>query len=315
MITDFTVIRWFCNEKEVRNVQNKWLRLPLVLIPQLPLIWIVGYWVVAVILQGCGLIIARPTGEQVELALMLAVVWIVASAFNQVLIYQNVPATGVNQYKALAMGNALALICTIVLAWGKPAVILFPRRLSGFMVLMLILTLTIAVLGDYFITVTRPRDGRLPLWLGIGTLVLAAGAAPLFFTHPRDWGCLLAVILVALIQAGYFWQLPRLLVTVPARRSGLYNLVIGIVLAALFTSLLLGVASCYQLLFRDIVGRLSICWGLSWLTLGSGGIVVAAYQRCGGDFRYGHAVDHENWFVAAGSLCWVVALVGLIILI
>lgn len=105
---------------------------------------------------------------------------------------------------------------------------------------MLVLTLAVAGLGDYFAAETRPRRGGLPLWLGSGSLVLAAVAAPLLFASDYWFGWLLAGVLVVLIQAGTCWQLPRLLAMVLARRSGLYNLLVGLVLAALFASFLLG---------------------------------------------------------------------------
>ena len=77
-------------------------------------------------------------------------------------------------------------------------------------------------------------------------------------------------------------------------------------LAALFASFLLGVATIAQLWIWAVYSRLAICWGLSWLAIGSGTLVIAACQRYQSDFRYGHATGHENWFVAAGALCWVV---------
>lgn len=283
--------------------------------PNLPLAWLAGYWVVVTMLRGCGLTVVRPTGDQVELALMLAVVWIVASGANQLLIYQNAPLTAANRYKDLAMVNALALICTIVLAWGKPAVILFPRQLSSLTALMLALTLLVAGIGNYFVVVTRVRHGRLSLWLGSGALALSAVAAPLLFASSDRLSWLLAAILVALIQASVCWQLPRLLAAVPARRSGLYNLLVGFVLAALFASFLLGVATIAQLWIWAVYSRLAICWGLSWLAIGSGTLVIAACQRYQSNFRYGHATGHENWFVAAGALCWVVGQVLVVILL
>lgn len=294
-------------------MQEKWPRQPLIIMPNLPLAWIAGYWVVVTMLRGCGLAVAHPTGDQVELALMLAVVWIVASAANQLLIYQNVPPAGARHYKELAMANALALICTIVLAWGKPAVILFPRQWSSLTALMLALTLLVAGLGDYFVAVTRVRGGCLPLWLGSGALALVALAAPLLFANDQRLGWLLAGVLVAVIQAGACWQLPRLLAPVPARRSGLYNLLVGFTLAALFASFLLGVTTLAQLWRWAVRSRLAICWGASWLAIAGGSLVIAACQRYQGDFRYGHAAGHENWFVAAGALCWVLALLALIL--
>lgn len=296
-------------------MQEKWPRQPLIIMPNLPLAWLAGYWVVVTMLRGCGLTIVRPTGDQVELALMLAVVWIVASGANQLLIYQNAPLTAANRYKDLAMVNALALICTIVLAWGKPAVILFPRQLSSLTALMLALTLLVAGIGNYFVVVTRVRHGRLSLWLGSGALAFSAVAAPLLFASSDRLSWLLAAILVALIQASVCWQLPRLLAAVPARRSGLYNLLVGFVLAALFASFLLGVATIAQLWIWAVYSRLAICWGLSWLAIGSGTLVIAACQRYQSDFRYGHATRHENWFVAAGALCWVVGQVLVVILL
>lgn len=296
-------------------MQEKWPRQPLIIMPNLPLAWLAGYWVVVTMLRGCGLTVVRPTGDQVELALMLAVVWIVASGANQLLIYQNAPLTAANRYKDLAMVNALALICTIVLAWGKPAVILFPRQLSSLTALMLALTLLVAGIGNYFVVVTRVRHGRLSLWLGSGALALSAVAAPLLFASSDRLSWLLAAILVALIQASVCWQLPRLLAAVPARRSGLYNLLVGFVLAALFASFLLGVATIAQLWIWAVYSRLAICWGLSWLAIGSGTLVIAACQRYQSDFRYGHATGHENWFVAAGALCWVVGQVLVVILL
>lgn len=296
-------------------MQEKWPRQPLIIMPNLPLAWLAGYWVVVTMLRGCGLTVVRPTGDQVELALMVAVVWIVASGANQLLIYQNAPLTAANRYKDLAMVNALALICTIVLAWGKPAVILFPRQLSSLTALMLALTLLVAGIGNYFVVVTRVRHGRLSLWLGSGALALSAVAAPLLFASSDRLSWLLAAILVALIQASVCWQLPRLLAAVPARRSGLYNLLVGFVLAALFASFLLGVATIAQLWIWAVYSRLAICWGLSWLAIGSGTLVIAACQRYQSDFRYGHATGHENWFVAAGALCWVVGQVLVVILL
>ncbi|QFV01600.1 hypothetical protein [Limosilactobacillus pontis] len=296
-------------------MQEKWPRQPLIIMPNLPLAWLAGYWVVVTMLRGCGLTVVRPTGDQVELALMMAVVWIVASGANQLLIYQNAPLTAANRYKDLAMVNALALICTIVLAWGKPAVILFPRQLSSLTALMLALTLLVAGIGNYFVVVTRVRHGRLSLWLGSGALALSAVAAPLLFASSDRLSWLLAAILVALIQASVCWQLPRLLAAVPARRSGLYNLLVGFVLAALFASFLLGVATIAQLWIWAVYSRLAICWGLSWLAIGSGTLVIAACQRYQSDFRYGHATGHENWFVAAGALCWVVGQVLVVILL
>lgn len=296
-------------------MQEKWPRQPLIIMPNLPLAWLAGYWVVVTMLRGCGLTVVRPTGDQVELALMLAVVWIVASGANQLLIYQNAPLTAANCYKDLAMVNALALICTIVLAWGKPAVILFPRQLSSLTALMLALTLLVAGIGNYFVVVTRVRHGRLSLWLGSGALALSAVAAPLLFASSDRLSWLLAAILVALIQASVCWQLPRLLAAVPARRSGLYNLLVGFVLAALFASFLLGVATIAQLWIWAVYSRLAICWGLSWLAIGSGTLVIAACQRYQSNFRYGHATGHENWFVAAGALCWVVGQVLVVILL
>ena len=296
-------------------MQEKWPRQPLIIMPNLPLAWLAGYWVVVTMLRGCGLTVVRPTGDQVELALMVAVVWIVASGANQLLIYQNAPLTVANRYKDLAMVNALALICTIVLAWGKPAVILFPRQLSSLTALMLALTLLVAGIGNYFVVVTRVRHGRLSLWLGSGALALSAVAAPLLFASSDRLSWLLAAILVALIQASVCWQLPRLLAAVPARRSGLYNLLVGFVLAALFASFLLGVATIAQLWIWAVYSRLAICWGLSWLAIGSGTLVIAACQRYQSDFRYGHATGHENWFVAAGALCWVVGQVLVVILL
>lgn len=296
-------------------MQEKWPRQPLIIMPNLPLAWLAGYWVVVTMLRGCGLTVVRPTGDQVELALMMAVVWIVASGANQLLIYQNAPLTAANRYKDLAMVNALALICTIVLAWGKPAVILFPRQLSSLTALMLALTLLVAGIGNYFVVVTRVRHGRLSLWLGSGALALSAVAAPLLFASSDRLSWLLAAILVALIQASVCWQLPRLFAAVPARRSGLYNLLVGFVLAALFASFLLGVATIAQLWIWAVYSRLAICWGLSWLAIGSGTLVIAACQRYQSDFRYGHATGHENWFVAAGALCWVVGQVLVVILL
>lgn len=296
-------------------MQEKWPRQPLIIMPNLPLAWLAGYWVVVTMLRGCGLTVVRPTGDQVELALMVAVVWIVASGANQLLIYQNAPLTAANRYKDLAMVNALALICTIVLAWGKSAVILFPRQLSSLTALMLALTLLVAGIGNYFVVVTRVRHGRLSLWLGSGALALSAVAAPLLFASSDRLSWLLAAILVALIQASVCWQLPRLLAAVPARRSGLYNLLVGFVLAALFASFLLGVATIAQLWIWAVYSRLAICWGLSWLAIGSGTLVIAACQRYQSDFRYGHATGHENWFVAAGALCWVVGQVLVVILL
>ncbi|MFQ9707042.1 MAG: hypothetical protein ACLRX6_08160 [Limosilactobacillus pontis] len=296
-------------------MQEHWPRQPLILTPQLPLIWVGSYWSIGQMFQQCGQSIGQPSGDQVEMALMLAFVWIGASAYNQLLIYQNIPITGIIRYKNLAIGNALTLICTIILAWGKPAVILFPRHLTVMTGILTALAILLATLGNYFVASTRRLPDRLPLWLGPITIILTMVVIPLFFTLGGHGQAVLAAILVITIQAGHFWQLPQLLTAVLARRSGFYNVLIGADLAALIASIPLGIVSEYQLWNADVIDRLSICWGIALLSLGINTLIIAAMQRYHNDYRYGHAEGYENWFVAIGALLWVVLLVGLILVI
>ena len=294
---------------------DNWPQQPLILTPQLPLAWGVSYWCLARMLQGCQLPVAVPRGDQVELALMLGLCWIVAGAYNQLLIYRYVPDRDAGRDRVPAIINALVLICTIVLAWGKPGTVMFPRHAVPLVVLMLILSFILASLGNYFVARGRQMPDRLPLWIGPSTLAVVAVAVPLFFNSQNRWGWLLATIMVALVQAVYFWQLPRIAAVVVARRSALYNMLVGAELAALFSSLLLGVISYYQLWDEGVRSRLSICWGSAGVFLGIGAVVIAACQRYHNDFRYGHAAEHEDRFVAAGALCWVGLLLTIIILV
>ncbi|MGN1279294.1 MAG: hypothetical protein ACI4T4_01275 [Limosilactobacillus sp.] len=264
-------------------------------------------------LRGCKLPVAAPTSDQVELALMLALCWVLAGAYNQLLIYRYVPGLDSGANRGVAIINALTMICMIVLAWGKPAVVLFPRQFSSLVGLLGFLSLILAGLGSYFISRVWPAPDRLPLWLGPGTLAILAVAVPLFFNGNNRWGWLLALVMVGGIHLAGFQQLPRLLATVAARRSALYNLLVGAELAALFSGFLLGTVSCYQRFMQGVLSRLSICWGSAGVFLGIGAMVLAACQRYHNDFRYGHAANRENCFVAAGALSWVGILVGLIL--
>jgi hypothetical protein len=296
-------------------VPDNWPRQPLILTPQLPLAWGAGYWCLARMLEGCGLPIVAPDGDQMELVLMLGLCWVVAGFYNQLLIYRYVPGLDAGRNRNLAIVHALVMICTIVLAWGKPAIVLFPRQLSPLVILLLVLAFALASLGNYFVDRVRQVPDRLLLWLGPSTLAVMAVAIPLFFNGRAQWGWLLALVMVVGIQAAYFWQLPRIMVTVLAKRSVLYNMLVGAELAALFSGLLLGIISGYQRWMQDVLSRLSICWGCAGIFLGIGAMVIAACQRYHNDFRYGHAADHENWFVAGGALCWVGILLALIILL
>lgn len=292
---------------------DNWPRQPLILTPQFPLVWGAGYWSLARMLEGCQLTITAPRENQVELALMLGLCWVVAGAYNQLLIYRYVPGLDAGRNRGLAIVHALVLICTIVLVWGKPAIVLFPRQFSPLAILLLVLAFALASLGNYFVDRVNQAPDRLPLWLGSSTLAIMAMAIPLFFNSCTQWGWLLATVMVVLIQVAYFWQLPRLMVTVLAKRSALYNMLVGAELAALFSSILLGIISCYQRWMQDVLSRLSICWGCAGILLGIGAMVIAACQRYHNDFRYGHAANHENWFVAVGALCWVGMMIGLVL--
>lgn len=264
-------------------------------------------------LRGCLIPVATPHSDQVELALMLALGWLVAGAYNQLLIYRYVPGLDLGANRLAAIGNALTLICMIVLTWGKPAVVLFPHQFSPLVILLLILALALAGLGNCFVVQLWQATNRLSLWLGPGTLAAMTIAVPLAFNGNNRWGWLLAMVIVAGIQLTYFRQLPRLLIMVAASRSTLYNMLVGAELAALFSSLLLGMISCYQQFAQGILSRLSICWGSAGVFLRIGAMVLAACQRYHNDFRYGHAIGHTNSYVTVGALCWVGLLFGLIL--
>lgn len=246
---------------------------------------------------------------------MLGLCWVMAESYNQLLIYRYVPGLAAGRNRILAIVHALVLICTIVLAWGKPAIVLFPRQYSPLVILLLILAFVLAGLGNYFVDCVQQVPDRLSLWLGPVTMAVMTVAVPMFFNVRPRWGWLLALIMIAGIQAVYFWQLPRIMVTVMAKRSALYNMLVGAEIAALFSSLPLGIISCYQRWVQDILSRLSVCWGSTGVFLGIGAMVIVACQRYHNDFRYGHAVNHEDWFVAVGALCWVGILVGLILVL
>lgn len=165
-------------------------------------------------LQGCQLPVAVPRGDQVELALMLGLCWIVAGAYNQLLIYRYVPDRDAGHDRVPAIINALVLICTIVLAWGKPGTVMFPRHAVPLVVLMLILSFILASLGNYFVARGRQMPDRLPLWIGPSTLAVVAVAVPLFFNSQNRWG------VAACNNHGSPGPSSLFLATPPNRRSG-----------------------------------------------------------------------------------------------
>lgn len=293
-------------------MQNNWPTQPLILTPLIPLAWLMSWqsFVSCECLTGLRVVVTAALQEAV---LMIAAVLFLVNVYNQVLIFQQTRLMkDSREYVQLAVVNALVLMAATVLAWGKPQPVLLPLHPTlpwgGF----LLLASTQALLGNYFVGVTRPTSAaqRLPLWLGSAWLITGSCMLPwglLLKLSQLTWRTLILLCMLALL-VDQVRHLTDLFIVTPAQRSGGYLLMVGVDLA--MTGMVL-VTLPGALLTRQL-DPVSVALVIAVLLVGVTDCVLAGMQRYHNDYRYGHAGSHLQAWILAGALVSVLfLLVGL----
>lgn len=292
-------------------LKSNWPHQPLIITPVLPLIWTSGWLAISQVLTLVGKQVGQIGNDVVESVLMVSAVVLVGNVYNLILICQQQQLLKENYlYQGLTILWALVLIVTTVLAWGKPSLILTPTELSLGPISFLILNICQALLGTYFVLVTRlkTRQPKLSLFLGIWTLAIAGVGLPVLLNWPNKFSAIVGggLILILILWHGY--QVPRMLAYEPASRSGIYQMVIGWTLVAGLTSLFFGCDTVVLSFLGSRLDLVSVAFTLALLTLGIGDEVIAGMQRYHNDYRYGHADGHERSYLVGGAVIWVVSL-------
>lgn len=230
---------------------------------------------------------------------MISAVILVANIYNLILIYQQTQGDSQQTigYQVLAIVDALVLIVTTVLAWGQPGHVLLPAKMTWWPGIFLGLNTIQALLGGYFVTVTRPQNtGKLSLFLGPIDLLIASLTVPACLTT-RWW--LVALTMLIMVNIIQIAQIPSLFVPTPANRSMTYRGLLGMNLASSFGGVLLTMLAIKCETLRVSLPLCTLLTGLS-------DIVIAAMQRYNNDYRYGHASKkHQQLLCAIGAIIFV----------
>lgn len=261
--------------------------------------------------QKLGLPIARGAAAE-ESALILLGLVLLANIGNLVLLYQQqAPAHQRQRYNQLTIGYALVLALSTVLAWGQPRVVLAGQPI--WTILYLLLNGLQAALGIYFAQFYWPDrhagQALLPLWCAPLYLLVLALLLPLLW--------LANLIMTLAIGAGVIggvvllqWRcLSRICALVPARKSAVYEMLIGGELGAGFLGLLFTVDTLIRCLAGKRLDLISYCGAICLLIVGLAMAVLAAMQRYRLKYEYGAAHRHQLRYVAAGAGLLVVFLV------
>lgn len=262
------------------------------------------------LLRGKGL----PAGsEVVESILLVSAVVLVANAYNLILICRQTDLLKQDRlYRLMTILEALTLMVATVLAWGKPSAILAPNLLNLGTEMFLVLNVGQALLGNYFVLATRLKSRVPKRSLLLGTMTMAAtGLLPLIIENTG------IVVLISslgwlVIIIWHFYQLPRLFAATLAAKCGTYQALIGVNLGALFVALFLGLATIVINVLGGGLALLAEGFAVAMSALGISDALIAAMQRYNNDYRYGHALYHEQAFLLGGVIAWLLFLMALL---
>lgn len=285
---------------------ERWLpRRPLILAPLIPLIWTVSWLGGVTIRHAFGFDYPNPGQLQDSVLIILALV-VLSNIYNLALIYQQTEKyQNVPQYSRRAFLLAIILIISIILAWGQPKRILIPNRLTIGVIAYIILNCGQAMLTTYFVQLSRPvtRRKRASLLLPVGELALAGFLTPFIFNHDRSWqiavlGCGLLVIFTIM----QWNNIAGVFSLVPAVNSGFYQMMIGVNLTTILSTIFFGLDTFVIMIINDKLSLIAACFAQSLILVGVTGLVIAAMQRYDNDYRYGHAAGNEITYLLAGIL-------------
>lgn len=294
---------------------EQWLpRQPLILTPTIPLIWTVG-WLCAIsaymILGG-----KPPSPNQLQdSVLLVSAVILVMNIYNLILIYQRTEKyRNLSTYAPRALLLAIILIISIVLGWGQPKVVLIPSYLNIWVMIFIVLNFLQALLGQFFALLERPRSRRKlasmywPIVVLCTTGIVISPSLELHnsWTLPFIIGdCILLIFFIA-----RSWQeAPRILIKVHATNSVIYELLVGINLATMISTVVSGVLFIIFNFSNIEISIVAACFTLSPMINGISGLIIGAMQRYNNDYRYGHVKGHPQRYIYCGIFLVIVFLI------
>lgn len=287
---------------------------PLILEPNVALIWTVGWLNLTTIIQKMNGPVLLTTEQLVEAVVMLSAVVLIADVYNLILIYQQSPAIiKTPVYRSLSLLFAVIMICLLVLAWGNPSQVLLPQRVNWMNLLFLMLAGGKAYLGDFFSTTSRlmvfpPQHGDL-LWSGT-SLLLGQGLLiyPLVTLsgHLR-WLLIILVILAMGISLLTDWrQVAHLLNDGFVQRSSFYQGLIGCHFTSALAVVFFGLDTIIFRMQNHSVDLITFVFVFAWWLMGISMVILEAMQRYDNDYRYGHAVGYERLYLLLGGIATVI---------
>ncbi len=295
---------------------EQWLpRQPLILTPTIPLMWTVGWLCTMsayVILGG-----QPPSPNQLQdSVLLVSAVILVMNIYNLILIYQRVEKyRNLSTYAPRALLLAIILIISIVLAWGQPKVVLIPSYLNIWVMIFIVLNCLQALLGQFFALLERPQSRRrfASMYWPIVVLCTAGIVTPPSLELHNGWT--LSFIISDCILLSFFivrsWQeIPRILIKVQANNSIIYEMLVGINLATIISTVVSGVLFIVFDFNNTEISIVVACFALSPTINGISGLIIGAMQRYNNDYRYGHVKGHPQRYIYCG-IFWMIILLML----
>lgn len=293
---------------------EQWLpRQPLILTPTIPLMWTVGWLCTMsayVILGG-----QPPSPNQLQdSVLLVSAVILVMNIYNLILIYQRVEKyRNLSTYAPRALLLAIILIISIVLAWGQPKVVLIPSYLNIWVMIFIVLNCLQALLGQFFALLERPQSRRrfASMYWPIVVLCTAGIVTPPSLELHNGWT--LPFIISDCILLSFFivrsWQeIPRILIKVQANNSIIYEMLVGINLTTIISTVVSGVLFIVFDFNNTEISIVVACFALSPTINGISGLIIGAMQRYNNDYRYGHVKGHPQRYIYCGIFLMIILL-------
>lgn len=286
---------------------TKWR--PLIIEPNLTLMWGVGWLnLITIIQQLRGPIVV--TNQLIEALIMLSALVLVVDLLNLILIYQQSPAIVKTPiYRGLSLLFAVIMICLLVLAWSNPGQVLLPNRVTSLNLLFLLLASVKAYLGDFFATTSRllpfpPRRDNLLWWgtsmlFGQGLLIY-----PLTVLHTSlRWLPIILIVIGICVSIVVEWRsLPALMNDGDEQRSAVYQLLLGLNLASGIATIFFGLDTIAFRAFNTSVDLISFVFVLAWWLMGCSLVTLTAMHHYDNDYRYGHAPGYERLYLLLGAV-------------
>lgn len=294
-------------------MKSNWPRQPLIITPVIPLLWISSWLAITQACFAFTKVSLTVSDEFIESVLMVSAVVLLANVYNLILICaQHQLLKEDHFYQGMIILWALVLMVTTVLAWGKPSAVLTPRKLTLGPLAFLLLSVCQALLGTYFVRITRPKQApnKLSLFTGIVTMFVTGGLVPIWLVDGGLAWTIMAVLLLVILVGWHFQQLPRILAPVLATKSGCYQMVVGIDLAAILISLFLGFDTVIMKILGSHSELIAVAFAIAMVTVGLCDEIIAGMQRYNNDYRYGHAVNHERAYLVSGIIIWLLLLIA-----